>query len=460
VIRKAHFVPCALAACGLAALLALVRNAAAQPEPPDQEPARAEPAPDGPAAPEPTPADADPPPHVSAPAEAATPPPPAPDKKQKGRKKGQTQEPFEPTTAERGGKKRDTDRRKAGELTITGRVLARATLERQTRSRVDPSGAIVPVTVDSLDLSVPSARLGVKYEAPLPWLSAEVELEARNAKLKDAYVRARDRHFEARAGQFKMPISSLESTSIWTLPSVSRGFLNDLLIDQLMIGGRRPGVLFSARAREGVKPRLMLGAFQGSVVSRESSTARSRDLLEADSLKAQSPVARGEIQIGDMELGVSYEHRVGSPRVLETDHYWTLGADLTLDSEFRNGGLRLWLEGLSGASWFEHAGKPADAEDATFLSGRLLAAYRFGGTKKTELYVEPYGFFGAFDPDLEVTADFAWELALGVNVGFWRVTRLGLEAQLGDVDRNFPSAYLLGRDPKRRALLLQAGVAF
>ena len=118
------------------------------------------------------------------------------------------------------------------------------------------------------------------------------------------------------------------------------------------------------------------------------------------------------------------------------------------------------VDGFVGASFYEHEDKPVDGEDATFLAGRAVLAYRFGGTEYGQLYLEPYGLFGILDPDLEVTADFAWEAAAGVNFGLWQQARLTLQGEVNEGDRNFPDGYLAGREPDRKAILLQAGVAF
>ena len=68
--------------------------------------------------------------------------------------------------------------------------------------------------------------------------------------------------------------------------------------------------------------------------------------------------------------------------------------------------------------------------------------------------------FGLLDPDKEVSQDLLSEEVLGVNVGLWKVARVGLEAELQRVERNFPQTYYLGDDPDRVALVLQAGAQY
>jgi hypothetical protein len=89
-----------------------------------------------------------------------------------------------------------------------------------------------------------------------------------------------------------------------------------------------------------------------------------------------------------------------------------------------------------------------------------VSAVRFGGQHKRDYYVEPYGMLGLLDPDDQVSADFASEEVVGVNVGLWKLARVGIEAELEHVERNFPQTYYLGDDPDRIAVVLQAGMQF
>ncbi len=141
------------------------------------------------------------------------------------------------------------------------------------------------------------------------------------------------------------------------------------------------------------------------------------------------------------------------------ERYATGGVDLTLDTHVGLRGLRVWAEGLVGGSWLEHSRKPTDDRAATFAAGRVVAAVRTGGRKKRDFYVEPYGMVGVFDPDTEVAFDLAWEETVGVNVGGWKVFRVGVEGHHAGAERNLPRVYGLG-DPDRIEILLQAGAAF
>jgi hypothetical protein len=346
-----------------------------------------------------------------------------------------------------------------GHVQVGGRVFARAALARQPQSVVDETGTPVEEDVDSLDMSVPSARLRAKYRAPMKWLSAEVEVDfAGNRQLKDAYIRARPDHASVQAGQFKMPFSAFRLTSPWELPIADRGFVDDALTDRFQVAGRRAGWAVGVRQKGGVRPELVVGSFQGSVI--EDVTDGDFTPIDELTVDSQSIVARATARLGDVAVGAAYEHRVGSAEELEVEHYATGNLDAVLDTQIGSGGLRVWLEGIFGESFYEHESKPVDDADAIFVSARVIAAYRFGGLEHGELYVEPYGMFATLDPDVEVTSDTAFEEVVGVNVGLWDLARVGLQAEFVRVGRNFPRAVYLGQMLDRTALLLQAGLEF
>jgi hypothetical protein len=348
-----------------------------------------------------------------------------------------------------------------GRLQPTGRVFVRASLERHHEAVIDDVGATHVEPVDSFDLSIPSARVGLYYHAPVKWLTADVEVElTHKPELKDAWLRGRFRHATVQAGQFKMPFSVIEMESIWKLPLASRGLLHTALVKELQVAGRRPGFALELRGRGKVRPSLTLGGFQGSVLVDDDPDKRDVDLLSRQSLSSQSWVARAELKAYDFVFGAEYEDRLGTPELLVTKYYQTGGADMTLDTELGRTGLRIWVEGIVGQSWLENRYKPPDGRDAVFVAGRLITALRFLARKKGDFYIEPYGMLGVLDPDTEVSADFAVEEVLGVNVGLWRLVRLGLEGQVDRLQRNFPQTYYFGDDPDRTALMLQAGAEF
>jgi hypothetical protein len=214
------------------------------------------------------------------------------------------------------------------------------------------------------------------------------------------------------------------------------------------------------RGSKPLHPELSAAVYQGLVVTSEG-LLRDKDLIIAQSLSSQGLIGRAQIEPADgVQVGAYYDHRVGTPGILRTAHFWLAGADLVIDRPFAGGGLRVWLDGTAGSTWFEHPSKPDDGQDTTFLSARAILAWRIGGAEAEARYVELYGTFGGLDPDTEVTSDLAYEVAGGVNVGLWQRCRASLQGEVYHVDRNFPPGYFLGVDPNHVALLAQLGVTF
>ena len=397
------------------------------------------------------------------PAEPAAAPEEGKGKKKKGNKGGK-------------GKDKDKDRDdtgadhgRFGSFEVKGRVYARAEYDRSklvTLESINGEFHSVARTLDSLDLSVPTARVSLHYHAPMEWLTAVAEIDiSGKPDMKDGYVQAKDTHFVVRAGQFKVPVAAIEATSPWTLPMVRRGLIHDVLVDRMDYGGRRPGFIVGLRDRNmGLHPRLTLGAFQGSYMSDDPTRLeRETDLLNAQKFASQSLVARGEVEVAGADVGVYYENRIGSPVFATAEpvtyRYWTAGADVYYDHLFDNGGLRFWVDGMVGTSWYDSRKIP-DNKDAIYVVARALVAYRFGGTTDESFYVEPYALGAVLDPEVEVVSDLLWEGVLGVNVGYWKRARLSLQGEINKGQRNFPTGFFVGSPPDRLGLILQAGVAF
>lgn len=369
-------------------------------------------------------------------------------------------EPPEPDAAQQKDGAKDEDEL---EVEVRGRVVTRATLEQHETTVVSSAGTLEDDRVTSLDLGVRQARLGAKVRLPGDVFSAEVEAElAGRPRLKDGYVQARGRIFTARAGQFRMPGIAIEMESSWDVPAVDRGLLSMVLEDRLEIGGRRPGLQLAVRSHGEPRLRLSLGAFQGSRL--EDAFTRETDLLAEVGVRSQNLVARAEVESGPLELGGFFVDRVGTLEMVpvgeEPLHYPAGGVDALFAHDTARGGVRLWVDGVLGASWYEHLMKAPDDRDAVFATVRLLGAWRAGGTHRGAFYIELYARFGFLDPDLDVEADAAWEEAAGVHVGAWDRVRVGLELSSSEALRNFPTAYAVGPWLGRQSALLQAGLVF
>jgi hypothetical protein len=341
------------------------------------------------------------------------------------------------------------------------RLFVLGELSRHNVLEVNTAGVPENNPTTDLDLSVQSARVGFEYRSPLEWLTLEVQAElAGKLQLKDAVAEAKQKHWEARVGQFKMPIGVFEMDSPWDLPIVHRGFVNELLVDRLDVAGRRPGLTVGVRGGGAVKPSLTLGVFQGSALAAQTANDRDADLISEQGTDSQTEIARAQIKVEELRFGLVYQHRLGAPTIGKTKHYWTAGADAYWEWLNGAGGFRVWADAMAGESWYEHVSKAVDNKEATFLTLRALTAYRFGGVEKGDFYVEPFLFGAAHDPDSDVVADQAFEAMLGLAAGYWERARLTLQGEIVRTRRNFPDSYSVSSDPDRLALLLQAGVAF
>lgn len=454
---------CVLGVPRAAAAQAAGARATPQQAPPPAEAAPAAPvSPAAPAAPVP-PTSAAP---ASEPAQAVTEEPKKDKKRKKAADEADEAEAAQPD-APRDGVDPSDRRDKAGkpvkakhDVQLKGRVFALTEVSHRHETVVGSSGTLQARDRDALDLSLQSARFGVSYHSPLRFLSLQLEVEVTGKpRAKDAFVEV-GKTFFVKAGQFKVPSATFELESPWRLPLARRGLVHDLMTDWLDIAGRRPGVAIGYKGKGGVKPRLTLGAFQGTTLKQVVPGDRDVRLIDHASLTAQTYAARAEVTLAMVTLGAWYEQRVGSTVAADFSHFATFGLDAEVSQRFEHGALRVWLDGSAGESLYVHADKPASDSTPWFASGRALVGYRFGGLEQGDPYIEPFGFFAVLDPDTEVVADFATEAALGVAAGFWDRGRLTLQGEMTDAKRNFPGGFLDSQNPEHMSLLLQAGARF
>jgi hypothetical protein len=328
-------------------------------------------------------------------------------------------------------------------IELRGRVMSSAIYEHQ---RV-PGAAVPQVDRDTLNLEVSSARFGLKVEV-LDWVSLVLEGEfAGNVKLRDGFVQAKRKHWAVRGGQFKMPISVFTLESPWRLPLARRGWLHELLSDHMLLSGRREGFQAQALGGGSLDPALTVGAFRSIQWGTDAG-----DPIPNPGLDDQTLVGRLSVTPKGIEVAAVGQRRVTV--VQQPRGYYTAGLETTGDIEFERTGVRFWAEGMGGTSWLAY--DPTSTATVNFVTARALAAFRFGGLSKGELFLEP---------DTDSIDDLYWELMAGVNVGHWRYTRATLQFELGRSDRNFPSVQYFsafGREPLYRhmAVVLMVGAAF
>jgi hypothetical protein len=346
------------------------------------------------------------------------------------------------------------------DLRLKGRILALAELSHRHEIIVGTTGMLEPHDRDALDLALQSGRFGLTYHSPLRLVSAQLELEvAGKPRVKDAFLEA-GKTFFVRAGQFKIPASTLELESSWKLPLARRGQVHDLMTSWLDIAGRRPGVAAGYRGKGSLKPRLSVGAFQGTTLKTVVPGDRNTQLIDHANLSAQTFAARAQVSLAAVTLGAWFEQRVGSVAVGSFSHFATLGVDAELAQRFESGALRVWVDGSAGESLYVNDEMPGSDPYPWFVAGRALVGYRFGGLGSGDPYLEPFGFLALMDPDTEVVADLTTEAALGVAVGFWDRAKITLEGDFTRAGRNFPTGFLDNQNPEHMSLLLQAGARF
>ena len=97
---------------------------------------------------------------------------------------------------------------------------------------------------------------------------------------------------------------------------------------------------------------------------------------------------------------------VGQRRVtvmLEPRGYWAAGLESTGNIEFERTGLRFWAEAYGGSSWLGF--DPNSTATVNFVTARALAAFRFGGLSRGQLFLEPFARSGMLEPDTDSIDD-------------------------------------------------------
>jgi hypothetical protein len=296
-------------------------------------------------------------------------------------------------------------------LELGGRVFVRDTL-----SRVD-----VGDSVWRHDRDIDQARLSAVYDRKRLRLAVEVDFAGDHARLKDTYIRVRPvRWLRVQAGRFKVPMSFIGLESKWRLPSVERGLLGELELDDRDLpfaGARADGVAVELRPKVALSPRLTLAAFQ-------SPLAGGMAPLDPTEEVTQDVYLRGEIEpIDGLHVAaagalVGYDEQLGQP---DTFRHVALGSvELHLDARH----LRAWLEGFAGESF---SYQPDGSSSGRFVAARALVSPRLRRPLPGLFRLEPYAGASLFDPTDDVDGDRASEIVAGVNVAFSRHWRVQLE---------------------------------
>ena len=335
--------------------------------------------------------------------------------------------------------------RKAGDtLEVHGRVFTRATATKEET-------ALGPGEWTN-EFSLASARIGVDYQ----WrekVRAQVEYETTRDSLRDAFIELTLGHgLRLRAGRIKLPIGAIEQTSTWTLPTIDRGMVADVLADGLGMTGRSSALELRWRDEGPWRPTVTVTVAQGV---RTTGGEQPGAIEDGGALTV---AARAEVSPCLAQIAV-----VGASRVVNygsaAARFWNAGLEVELDLEPISRGLRLWGDVHYGTS---HLGAAVLADaDRPFAAAELVAGYRFGGLDKNARYVEPFVGAGWFNPIADRKGDDTTEVVVGVAGGLWK--RWRAQAQFGYQNaKSLRPAGLLGTADvnDRQRVTLQLGAAF
>lgn len=323
-----------------------------------------------------------------------------------------------------------------------GRVALRerVALIRAPGATTDPTG----------EIEVSTARIDAEYRQGDVRAVLEADL-VEGDPLKDAFLEIEPSNaFEMRAGQFKAPLSAIESESSWTLPTIRRGFLHEVLVDGLMLAGRRPGAQLRWKGDGALEPRLLAGVWQGG----PPGSPRAGE--DADWF-GHNAAARGSIEPRKgLQLGAGAEWRTAEPAPgVRPRRFHAAAVDVVFE---RKRGLRLWGEALGGSSW--HDADPADGRDALFAGSRWIAGWRFDVGQRG-MWLEPFALAGMLDPNLAVRRDALVETAAGLNVGRGSTWKVQVQLEAADAERNAPAGLAGTTAPvAMRAAMAQVGMRF
>jgi hypothetical protein len=303
------------------------------------------------------------------------------------------------------------------------------------------------------ELSLDSARLAASYR----WkdrMRVKLSLEAAGkVAVRDAFV-ALDAGGGARvsAGRFKLPITALERASAWTLPTIDRGAVAEVLEDGVGLTGRRDGVGVTWRP-SGYAARLEVVASQSVATSGEDPA---RPLEDGAGVAA---AVRGAVAVTPgVTVGAGASNREVN-FVAGVGRYWAGALDLEVDLAARGLGLRVWGDLVVGQS---HLGADTIDEATTFVAAQLVAGWRLGGADKGKRYVEPYVLGAILNPELGDGRDDLTDVTVGVAAGRWKRWRGHAQLSVVNVKAERPAGLAgFGADVDDRvAATVQLGAVF
>lgn len=293
-------------------------------------------------------------------------------------------------------------------LELGGRVLVRDTM-----TRVDVGEAVW-----RHQRAIDQARVSATYERKRLEIGLEVDFAGDDAKLKDNFVRVKPTGFlRVRAGRFKVPMSYLGNESKWKIPSIERGLLSELELDDRELpfaGGRAEGLSVELRPRVTLDPRITAAAFQSPLAGGLDPT---EDVTQDVYLHAEiEPVKDIHVAAGFAMIG--YDETLG---VTDSFRHVAIGS-LEVFADTRH--VRAWLEAFTGESFAYQAD---GSSSGSFVAGRALVSPRLRDPGAGVHRLEPYAGASLFDPTSDVEGDRVTEVVGGLNVALSRYWRIQLE---------------------------------
>lgn len=360
------------------------------------------------------------------------------------------------------GEQADADAEKAAKKAKKEAKDAKKAEERRTGDTIDVTGRVYSrLTMASEDdakwqseLRLQSARIGFDYQ----WrekIRLEVSYDVARESLRDAFLELQLGHgFRLRVGNQKVPISMIERTSSWTLPTVGRGLVADILSDGIVATGRRTAAILRWRGDSAWKPTVELAGQQQTDLLGDEKVG-----LVSDGA-GLSVYARGEVSspCGMYTFAVAGANRAVS-LATALKRYSAVSAEAEIDLEAIGKGLRVWGDVVYGQS---HLSATQLGEvKTTFLAAQAIAGYRLGSLERNEAYVEPYVGAGWFDPVLSRDRDDVAEVRVGLAGGLWKRWRAHAQFTYRNAKQLRPPQLLGDLDANDRlAVEAQIGAAF
>lgn len=343
-------------------------------------------------------------------------------------------------------KAKDEAKRKQGDtLEVHGRVFARGAAANEENA--------VGTGAWTSELTLASARIGVDYQ----WreqVRAKISYEAAKSGIRDAYVELTlDHGLRLRAGRMKLPVGAIEQTSSWTLPTIGRGMVADVVADGLAATGRRSAVELRWKGKGPARPAVTVAVAQGvrTVGGQQPGLVDEGGGLTVAARVGIEPCPSYQLAVVGASRVVNYGPAVA--------RYWNAGLELEVDLADAGLGLRLWGDAMYGTS---HLGAATLGDaDRPFAAAALTAGYRFGGADGGARYVEPYLGAGWFNPIADRKRDDTAEVVVGVAGGLWKRWRAQGQFAYQNAKALRPAGLLGTADVNdRQAVAVQLSTAF